>query len=98
MNQNLTEHFGDMVGTGKMTADEANVELVRAERVRVINGAVPAQVRRALNAAVKAGCLGHMGKQKLKPEVYYHPNFKYLANEQRDKIERESLQRIAMVM
>ena len=36
MNQNTVEHLGDMVNLKKMTADEANVELVRSERVRVV--------------------------------------------------------------
>ena len=98
MNQNMVEHLSDMIELKNMTADEANVALVRAERVRVVNGHLPAAVRKALNQAVKTGTLGRKPKQGLKPEVYFHPTFEYLANEARARIERESTTNIAAVL
>ena len=54
---------------GEMTADQANVEKVRMARVMVVTK-LPADVRRALNNAVKTGTLCHKKKDRLKPEVY----------------------------
>lgn len=96
--QNIREHALDMMEQGKMTADEANVFLVRCERVRVIVGRVPASVRKALNDAVKSGELGHMKKSGLKPEVYYHPNFKSYANAARNKAEQAGIEALKKVM
>jgi len=53
-------------------------------RIRVVHK-LPASVRKALNTAVKSGQLGHMPKDGVKPEVYYHPTFKHLAIEERNK-------------
>ncbi len=41
---------------------------------RVIHGRVPAQVRAQLRSAVKAGVLGHLPKDGLKPEIFFHPS------------------------
>ena len=97
LSQNDREALQDLVSRGKMTAAEANIEMVRMVRAKVIVGSLPAEVRRALNAAVKAGTLGHMKKDGLKPEVYYHPNFEHIANGERNRIETESLRAIASV-
>ena len=67
-----------------LSAIDANVELVRAERVRLIGAPVPKSVRAALNQAVKNGRLGHLKKDGHKPEAYFHPNFDYLAKEDRN--------------
>lgn len=50
-----------------------NVENILCRGSRVIRGRVPAQVRKELNAAVRAGVLGRLKKDGLKPEVYFHP-------------------------
>jgi len=97
LNQNDLEYLQDLMTRGNMTADQANVEMVKMARVRVINTTVPANVRKALNAAVKAGELKRKAKSKLKPEVYYHPNFEHLANEERGKIERETIDALLSV-
>jgi len=83
-NQNNLERLLDQRDQGKITVDDANVQLVLQERFRVVHK-LPASVRKALNAAVKDGRLGHMKKDGIKPEVYYHPTFKYLAIEERNK-------------
>lgn len=97
INQNDLEHTQDLVQRGCMTADQANVEIVRMARVRVITGSMPANVRKILNAAVKNGELSHKSKSGHKPEVYYHPSFEHLANAERSRIERETINAIASV-
>jgi hypothetical protein len=86
-----------MLQRGKMTAEQANVEKVRMARVQVVNK-LPAEVRSALNAAVKAGELCHKKKEGRKPEVYYHPNFEYMANDERNRAEKETLEALAGVI
>ncbi len=95
--QNIIERIEDGMECKHLTAAQANVELIRAERVRIIRGRVPRDVRSALNAAVKTGELGHFKKDGLKPECYYHPTFEHLAIGQRNKIERESIAAIKRV-
>ena len=53
-----------------------NVEQIRAAGTRVICGTVPAQVRKELREAVKIGWLGHLRKNGLAPEIYFHPSHK----------------------
>ncbi|AKG36072.1 hypothetical protein [Paenibacillus durus] len=97
LNQNDLEYLKDMVGRGEMTAAQANVEKVRMARVMVVTRLF-AEVRSALNAAVKTGELRHKKKDGRKPEVYYHPNFEHLANEARDRAEKEMLEALAGVV
>lgn len=96
--QNNIEWLKDQMSLGKMTAEQANFEMVRMERVRVVRGSIPAQIRKSLNNAVKSGELCHKKKEGRKPEVYYHPNFEHLANEARNRAERETLEALARVM
>lgn len=56
-----------------------NVQQILCGGTRVVRGRIPARVRRELNAAVKAGALGHLKKDGLKPEVFFHPDHKHLA-------------------
>jgi hypothetical protein len=51
-----------------------NVALILKHATRVVRGKVPLQVRRELQAAVKAGVLGRLAKDGLKPEIYFHPS------------------------
>lgn len=97
LNQNDFEYIKDQMDIGNLSADQANVEMVKAARVRVINGSMPASVRKALNAAVKSGELGHKAKSNNKPEVYYHLSFEHLANAERSRIERETLNALMSV-
>jgi bifunctional pyridoxal-dependent enzyme with beta-cystathionase and maltose regulon repressor activities len=98
LKQNDREHLVDMVQRGEMTADQANVEKVRAMRVQLVTSRIPAQVRKALNEAVKRGELGHMKKDGRKPEAYYHPTFDYLARQERNEHERQVLNAVAGVL
>ncbi|AJO79401.1 hypothetical protein [Pseudomonas sp. MRSN 12121] len=87
--QNDIEHLQDLMQRGELTADQANVQMVRNERFRMVVNSLPANVRKALNAAVRSGELGHMKKDGHKPECYFHPTFEYLAKAERLKRERE---------
>lgn len=92
LNQNDLEHLQDLLERGEITADEANVEMVRTARVRIVTNSMPKQVRKALNDAVKSGKLGHYKKDRNKPEAYFHPSFDYLARSERNRIEQETIQ------
>lgn len=63
-----------------------NAMFVRLMGVRIVSSRVPADVRRELNDAVKAGKLGHLKKKRLKPEVYFHPGAEFAAREKRNEI------------
>lgn len=81
-----------------MTVANRNVEMVRAEQFRIIKGSIPRQVRTALNAAVKVGLLGHIKKDGLKPEMYYHPDFADIAAAARDEDFQKSVEVLRCVM
>lgn len=98
LKQNDREHLQDMVQKEDLTADQANVQMVLMRRVKLVIGRIPAQVRKALNEAVKRGELGHMKKDGHKPETYYHPTFDHLARSERNEHERGVLQAVAGVM
>ena len=97
LSQNDMEWLADMVSRGQMTADEANVEKVRIQRVMVVNK-LPKEVRRALDNAVKNGELKHKKRDGLLPEVYYHPNFEYLVNAERNRVATERINGISKVL
>lgn len=82
--QNDLQTIQDMVQQGMLSVDDANVLMIRNERFRLVHK-LPASVRKALNAAVKSGVLGHLKKDGVKPEAYFHPTFKYLAEEARER-------------
>lgn len=88
LNQNERIRIIDALETGKISADEANVEMVRSQRVRLIESPIPRDVRKALNNAVKVGTLGHKSKSGNKPEAYYHPRFEHLAKAERNEHKR----------
>jgi len=92
------EHLIDLVQCGEITPAQANVEKVRMARVQVVKSRLPASVRSALNAAVKEGKLSHIKKSGKKPEIYYHPNFEHLANAERNRIEKETIEALLGVL
>lgn len=71
-----------------------NAELIRSQATRVIRGRIPAEVRKELLQAVKAGYLGRLKKDGLKPEVFYNPNHYYGALERQEK---EALYKVGLV-
>lgn len=78
ISQNQFEQLKDLVNLGRITVAESHVEQVRIKRVMLVSCRIPADVRKALNDAVKTGKLGHKRKNGERPEVYYHPAFDYL--------------------
>ena len=97
LKQNDLDHILDMVEQGKLTASQANVEKVRRHRVLLVTSSLPADVRKALNNAVKRGVLGHIKKNGMKPEAYYHPTFEYLVAGERNAHESEALKALRSV-
>lgn len=85
LSQNDLERIQDRLQQGIISLDEANIEIVKCQRVRLITGKLPANIRKALNKAVKDGVLGHMKKDNYKPECYYFKPFEFMANEERTK-------------
>lgn len=96
--QNDREYLQDMVQREVMSADQANVEKVKMARVQLVVRSLPAQVRKALNDAVKRGELARMKKDGRKPEAYYHPTFEHLAKQERNEYERNTLKALASVI
>lgn len=98
LNQNDLEYLKNMLQRGEITSLQANVEMVRMARVKVVRNSIPSEIRKALNTAVKNGELCHKKKGDRKPEVYYHPNFEHLANQERNLVENKMLEALAKVI
>lgn len=96
--QNGLDYVRDQMQQGKMTAAEANVLMVQMEGVRLVTGRLMADVRKALNAAVKAGELGHIKKEGLKPEAYHHKNARAKALEARNRAAADSVKSICKII
>lgn len=97
-NKNIIDHVTDQMQQGKLSAAEANVLMVQMEGVRLITGRVMADVRKALNAAVKTGELGHIKKDGLKPEAYHHKNARAKALEARNRAAADSVKSICKII
>jgi hypothetical protein len=97
LTQNQLEHLQNLMSLGKITADQANVEQVKMQRVRLVMNKLPQQVRRALNDAVKSGELMHLKKDRHKPEAYFHPSFAHLAKAERRSHELSVLNAVKKV-
>lgn len=77
-----------------------NVQLIMSKGFRLIGGPIPAQVRKELRAAVKSGVLGHMKKDGLLPEVFFHnihPHC-YTAVDARKREAADAVKALASVM
>jgi hypothetical protein len=75
-----------------------NVTQILCQAMRVIRAPVPAQVRAQLRAAVKAGVLGHLKRDGLKPEIFFHPNHLHGARDRQNREAAYSLSLIAGVV
>ena len=82
--QNATDYVSNQVDLGNVTTAEANVMIVQMMGFRVVYK-LPRDVRKALNAAVKAGELGRLKKDGLKPEIYHHKNARTKALEEQER-------------
>ena len=91
---NALDYVKDQMQRGLMTADEANVRVVQMCGLRVVLNKLPAQVRKALNAAVKVGELGHIKKDGLKPEIYHHKNGRANAITEQNRIASEQSEKL----
>ena len=81
---------------GIITVEEANIQLVEVERFRIVTR-LSRDIRKTLNNAVRQGRLGHMRKDGLMPEMYYHPTFKHLANQERRRIAEQGIAAIKKI-
>lgn len=95
--QNSIEYIKDQLQQNKITLDEANVLLVKAEGVRIVHGKMPRQIRQVLNLAVKNGEIGHFKKDGFKPECYFNNNSIGKAKEIRNEKEKECLYLLSKV-
>jgi hypothetical protein len=75
-----------------------NVAQILAQATRVIRGPIPAEVRKQLRAAVRDGVLGHLKRDGLKPEVFFHPSHKNGAIERQKREAEYAIGCIAKVM
>jgi hypothetical protein len=75
-----------------------NVSNILTSGMRVVVGRVPASVRAELRTAVKDGVLGHLKKDGLKPEIFFHPSHKNGAIERQKREAAYSVSCIAGVM
>ena len=75
-----------------------NVAQILAQGTRVVRGRIPAQVRKELATAVKAGVLGRLAKDGLKPEIFFHPCHKNGAIERQKREAQYSVECIATVV
>lgn len=84
--KNAVDYATDQMKQGKINAAQANVLIVQMMGIRVIKGKLPADVRKALNEAVKSGELGRLAKDGLKPEIYHHKNARAKALDEQERI------------
>lgn len=75
-----------------------NVEQILCSATRIVRGRVPRGVRNELMAAVKAGVLGRLAKDGLKPEIFFHPDHRNGAIERQKSEAQYSIGLIKNVM
>lgn len=85
-NEQMSREAAKRMMENGMSADEANVEMIRMMGFRLVENRIPRETRAALMAAVKKGKLGRLKKEGMRPEVFFHPNSIWKAMEARDKV------------
>ncbi len=75
-----------------------NVTNILVQATRVVRGRIPAQVRKELMAAVKAGVLGHLRRDGLKPEIFFHPDHRHGAVDRQRREAEYAIGNIAKVV
>lgn len=93
--QAALDYARDLMEKG-MSLDDANVAVVRMMGVRLV-GKMDRRTRNALMAGVKDGRLGHIKKEKLKPEAFFHPNAICKAKDMRNAEANAAIRAIASV-
>lgn len=96
MDQQQALQYAKGLIDGGMSVADANVELVRMMGVRLV-GRLDRATRSALMAGVKDGRLGHLAKDGLKPEAFFHPNSIWNAKEERTKIANAAIRALQAV-
>jgi hypothetical protein len=85
-----------------MTNEESlampNVANIRNGASRIVRGKIPMSVRSELRQAVKLGLLGHLKKDGLKPEIFFHPDHLNGARERQQVEAGYAISCIAKVM
>lgn len=95
----MTSKAGHTFTAGRYTDDFGpNVARILSQASLVVRGRIPQQVRKELAAAVKAGALGHLKRDGLKPEVFFHPDHKNGAVERQVLEAKYSVDCIAKVI
>lgn len=85
--------------SGRYTDDYGpNVSRILSQATLVVRGRIPAQVRKELSTAVKAGVLGRLRKDGLRPEVFFHPDHKNGAIERQKREAEYAARCVAAVM
>ena len=75
-----------------------NVTNILVQATRVVRGRFPARVRRELQAAVKDGVLGHLRRDGLKPEIFFHPDHRQGAIKRQRREAEYAVSNIAKVV
>lgn len=75
-----------------------NVQNILLQATRVVTARIPAQVRKELMSAVKAAVLGHLKKDGIKPEIFFHPDHRHGAIERQKREAEYAAQCIAKVV
>jgi len=88
-----------MTNGSRYTSDYGpNVEGILSQATRVVRGRIPFSVRQELMNAVRAGVLGHLKKDGLKPEMFFHPDHRQGAIERQASEAAYSISCIASVI
>lgn len=94
---NALSYVKDQMRQGKMSVEDANIELIRMIGIRVVDCSIPAQVRKYLSNGVRAGRLGKLPKKGLAPEIYFHPNSRATAIQEQKKQVADAIEAIKKV-
>lgn len=94
---NALSYVKDQMQQGKMSLEDANIELIRMIGIRVVEGSIPAQVRKYLSSGVRAGRIGRLPKKGLAPEIYFHPNSRATAIQEQKKQVLEAVEAIKKI-
>jgi hypothetical protein len=95
------DHKNGAIDRQKLYAGDAfgpNVTMILNEGVRVITK-IPGDIRRKqLMPAVKAGVLGHLRRNGLKPEIFFHPDHRSRAIDIQIDIATKSINAISKII
>jgi len=75
-----------------------NVKMIRNQKIRIIRGICPREVRKELMTGVRNGFLARLRKDRLKPEIFCHPAHLDEAREIQIKEALDAIACIAKVM